>query len=269
MEYPIFQVDAFTAEPFKGNPAAVCLLDGPRPAGWMQQVGAEMNLSETAFLWPHKDGFELRWFTPEIEVPLCGHATLASAHVLFETGRAAAGEPVRFHTRSGVLVARRAGLGIELDFPAVPVVASDLTDAARAALGVSPRYVARTPGEPLRGGNYLVELADEEAVRGAHPDFAAMRRVVPAGVILTARAEGGAYDFVSRYFAPDAGIDEDPVTGSAHCTLAPFWGARLGKGEMTGYQASRRGGLVGVRLGGDRVYLTGRAVTVLRGTLLV
>jgi PhzF family phenazine biosynthesis protein len=267
MEYPIFQVDAFTAEPFKGNPAAVCLLDGPRPAGWMQQVGAEMNLSETAFLWPHKDGFELRWFTPEIEVPLCGHATLASAHVLFETGRAAPGRPVRFHTRSGLLVARRAGPGIELDFPAIPVVASDLPDAARAALGVSPRYVARTPGQPLRGGNYLVELADEEAVRGAHPDFAAMRRAVPAGVILTARAEGGGYDFVSRYFAPDAGIDEDPVTGSAHCVIAPWLAARTGRAEFVGEQASARGGTVGMRLEGDRVVLSGRAVTVLEGVL--
>ncbi len=267
METPILQIDAFTAEAFKGNPAAVCLLDRSRPDEWMQRVAAEMNLSETAFVVPRsirKDGFDLRWFTPEVEVPLCGHATLASAHALWETGKLAAGEEARFYTQSGWLIARRVGKQIELDFPALPVHEAALPDEVREALGVNPRYVGRDSNER----NYLLELESEEAVRGLRPNFESLRRTVAAGIIVTARASAEPYDFVSRFFAPYAGVDEDPVTGSAHCSLAPYWAERLGKSEMAGYQASARGGTVGVRLSGDRVLLSGEAVTVLRGSLL-
>jgi PhzF family phenazine biosynthesis protein len=267
METPILQIDAFTAEAFKGNPAAVCLLDRSRPDEWMQRVAAEMNLSETAFVVPRhvgKDGFDLRWFTPAVEVPLCGHATLASAHALWETGRLAAGEEARFHTQSGWLIARRAGDKIELDFPALPVREATLPDEIREALGAKPKFVGRDSNER----NYLLELESEDAVRGLRPNFESLRRAAEAGVIVTARASAEPYDFVSRFFASYAGIDEDPVTGSAHCSLAPYWAERLGKSEMVGYQASARGGVVGVRLSGDRVFLLGEAVTVLRGGLL-
>ncbi len=271
MEIPILQIDAFTAEAFKGNPAAVCLLDRSRPDEWMQRVAAEMNLSETAFIVPRsigkdgrKDGFDLRWFTPEVEVPLCGHATLASAHALWETGKLAAGDEARFHTQSGWLIARRAGAKIELDFPALPVHEAALPDEIREALGVKPRYVGRDSNER----NYLIELESEEAVRNLRPNFESLRKNATSGVIVTARAATAPYDFVSRFFASYAGIDEDPVTGSAHCSLAPYWAERLGKSEMTGYQASARGGVVGVRLSGDRVLLSGAAVTVLRGNLM-
>jgi PhzF family phenazine biosynthesis protein len=271
METPILQIDAFTAEAFKGNPAAVCLLDRSRPGEWMQRVAAEMNLSETAFIVPRsirkdgrKDEFDLRWFTPEVEVPLCGHATLASAHALWETGKLAAGEEARFHTKSGWLIARRAGSKIELDFPSLPVHEATLPDEIREALGVKPRYVGRDSNER----NYLLELESEEVVRGLRPNFEPLRKNVTSGVIVTARASTPPYDFVSRFFASYAGIDEDPVTGSAHCSLAPYWAERLGKSEMVGYQASARGGVVGVRLSGDRVLLSGAAVTVLRGNLM-
>jgi len=271
MEIPILQIDAFTAEAFKGNPAAVCLLDLSRPGDqseWMQRVAAEMNLSETAFIVPRsikkdgkKDGFDLRWFTPEVEVPLCGHATLASAHALWETGKLAVGEEARFHTQSGWLIARRVGKQIELDFPSLPVREAALPNEIREALGVNPRYIGRDH-------NYLLELESEEAVRGLRPNFESLRKNSTSGVIVTARASTAPYDFVSRFFASYAGIDEDPVTGSAHCSLAPYWAERLGKSEMVGYQASARGGVVGVRLSGDRVLLSGEAVTVLRGSLL-
>jgi PhzF family phenazine biosynthesis protein len=267
MELPILQIDAFTAEAFKGNPAAVCLLDRSRPDEWMQRVAAEMNLSETAFVVPRSiidDGFDLRWFTPAVEVPLCGHATLASAHALWEMGKLTAGEEARFHTLSGLLTARRAGARIELDFPALPVNEATLPDEILQALGVKPRYVGRDNNER----NFLIELETEEAVRSLKPDFESLRRTATAGVIVTARASAEPYDFVSRFFASYAGIDEDPVTGSAHCSLAPYWAERLGKSEMTGYQASARGGVVGVRLKGNRVLLSGEAVTVLRGSLL-
>jgi PhzF family phenazine biosynthesis protein len=256
------QVDAFTDRPFAGNPAAVCLLPSPRDAGWMQQVAQEMNLAETAFLVRRPDGFDLRWFTPTIEVDLCGHATLASAHVLWEEGHLKTSESARFHTRSGVLTASRAGNLIWLDFPATPsqpeVGPADLLQ----GLGASPLYVGRTAFD------YLIELESERAVRSLSPDLSALARLGTRGVIVTARSENGKYDFVSRYFAPAAGIAEDPVTGSAHCGLGPFWGNRLGKQELVGYQASQRGGVVRVRLQRDRAHLGGQAVTVLRGELL-
>jgi PhzF family phenazine biosynthesis protein len=256
----LLQVDAFTDEPFKGNPAAVCLLDREVHDGWMQAVAAEMNLSETAFLRPDGDGFGLRWFTPTVEVDLCGHATLASAHALWEEGEVAAGEPIRFATRSGVLTASSRSGEIELDFPATPPEPAEAPPGLLEALGVEPRWVGRSRFD------YLVEVGSEQAVRALRPDLERLRAIETRGVIVTA---GGSppFDVVSRYFAPAYGIDEDPVTGSAHCCLAPFWSDRLGKGELVAYQASRRGGVVRTRLAGDRVVLGGQAVTVLRGEL--
>lgn len=269
MQIPILQIDAFTSEPFKGNPAAVVLLDEPRPAEWMQTVAMEMNLSETAFVVPREggDGFDLRWFTPTIEVPLCGHATLASAHALWETSRLAQDKEARFHTLSGWLIARQNGGRIEMDFPALPTVGTELPGAVCEALSVSPRNVMIDRRGLGGGGNFLVELESESIVRNVRPDFEKLRRAVDAGIIITARGDSK-YDFVSRYFACYAGIDEDPVTGSAHCMLAPYWAAKLGKTEMLAYQASARGGEVSVQLNGDRVILGGDAVTVLRGSLL-
>ena len=262
MSHPIYTVDAFTDRPFAGNPAAVCLLDDSRDAAWMQDVAREMNLSETAFLRRRDDGsFDLRWFTPAIEVDLCGHATLASAHVLWEAGRLPPGRPALFHTRSGLLTAERRDGAIEMDFPATPASQVVPPDGLIEALGVRPVSVASNRMD------YLVELADEAAVRAVTPDLRALKAVRARGIIVTARSDDARYDFVSRFFAPAAGVDEDPVTGSAHCCLAPFWGARLGKTKLSGYQASARGGTVGVELRGDRVILSGHAVTVMRGEL--
>jgi PhzF family phenazine biosynthesis protein len=227
-----------------------------------------MNLSETAFVVPRQDGgFDLRWFTPAIEVPLCGHATLASSHALWETGRVAQDEEARFHTLSGWLVARRGVDRIEMDFPALLADRAELPKAAEEALGIKPLTVVINRRKDGSDGNYLVELESESTVRNVKPDFEKLRRALDAGVIITARGDSK-YDFVSRYFACFAGIDEDPVTGSAHCMLAPYWAAKLGKTDMSAYQASARGGEVGVKLNGDRVILGGNAVTVLRGSLL-
>jgi len=263
MAIAIYQVDSFTSEPFKGNPAGVCLLDTPADEAWMQRVAAEMNLSETAFPVPRSDGaFDLRWFTPAVEVELCGHATLATAHVLWETGVLAADSEARFHTASGLLTAVREGDRITLDFPADPPDSveppSDLLD----ALGVAASYVGRTRFD------YFVDVGEASAVRGAAPDFGGLKRLGVRGAMITARSDDEAYDFVSRFFAPGAGVDEDPVTGSAHCALAPFWAAKLGRNELVGYQASTRGGIVYCRAAGDRVLLSGHAVTVLRGGIL-
>jgi PhzF family phenazine biosynthesis protein len=270
MSLDLFQVDAFTDRPFAGNPAAVCLLDGPRDAEWMQDVAREMNLSETAFLHPTGDGFGLRWFTPAIEVELCGHATLASAHTLWETGVLDSGATARFHTLSGLLTAKRVGEWIELDFPAKPVeevAAPEGLAAALGADGAEPVFVGRSKFD------YLLELPNEEAVRNADPDHRRLASLPVRGVIITSRstaraASASPFDFVSRFFAPGSGVDEDPVTGSAHCTLGPYWAPRLGKDEMLAYQASARGGIVRVRVVGDRVKLGGQAVTVLRGRLV-
>lgn len=267
MPLTLMTIDAFTDVPFRGNPAGVCFLDAPRPDTWMQGVATEMNLSETAFLLADGDAFRLRWFTPATEVPLCGHATLASAHALWTTGRLAEGAEARFDTRSGRLSARRAGGRIQMDFPALPVAAEPLPAHIAAALGARPRFVARTnrAGEQ----NFMVELESEAAVRSLAPDFAPLRSF-SEGVIVTARADkaDAGYDFVSRYFAGCFGIDEDPVTGSSHCSLVPYWAERLGRKELVGYQASKRGGFVHGALRGDRVTLAGNAVTVMRGELL-
>lgn len=260
----LLQVDAFTSEAFRGNPAAVCLLDAERDAQWMQDVAAEMNLSETAFLLPQGNDFSLRWFTPAIEVALCGHATLASAHALWEEGVLAPDAIARFHTKSGLLTAERKGDRIELDFPAMREERAEAAAGLLESLGVTdPLYVGRNKFD------YLVEVADEETVRNLDPDHTQLRKIEVRGVIVTARASKTNADFVSRFFAPGAGIDEDPVTGSAHCCLTPYWSAKLGKNEMTAYQASPRGGFVYVELAGDRVKLRGNAITVLRGELRV
>jgi PhzF family phenazine biosynthesis protein len=259
----IVQVDAFADRPFAGNPAAVCVLPDERDAGWMQDVAREMNLSETAFLLREDDGFRLRWFTPAVEVDLCGHATLASAHVLWEDGHLDPSETARFHTRSGLLTAAREGEWIWLDFPAAPPAAIDPPAGLLPALGVdSPRWVGGSRFD------LLVELDSERAVRELGPDFGALRGVPTRGVIVTARSDSADHDFVSRWFGPAVGVDEDPVTGSAHCVLAPYWAERLGRDELTGYQASARGGVVRTRLRGERVLLGGQAVTVMRGELL-
>jgi len=256
----LFQIDAFTSEAFRGNPAAVCLLDRERDASWMQDVAAEMNLSETAFLLALDDGYSLRWFTPAVEVALCGHATLASAHALWEEhGLASA----RFHTKSGLLTAERNGDLIELDFPATREERADAPEGLLESLGIdAPLYVGKNKFD------YLVEVASEDIVRKLDPDHAQLRRIPVRGVIVTSRATMEGADFVSRFFAPGSGVDEDPVTGSAHCCLTPYWSAKLGKEAMTAYQASQRGGFVYVQLAGDRVKLRGHAVTVLRGELL-
>lgn len=262
MRLTITQVDAFTATPFAGNPAAVCVLPEPREARWMQDVAREMNLSETAFLLKQEDGYNLRWFTPAVEVALCGHATLASAHVLWEAGHLPAGQQARFHTLSGLLTADQRGEWIEMDFPAKLEQPAPAPQGLAEALGVAPRYVGKNVFD------YLVEVESEEVVRGLKPNFTLLEQVEARGVIVTSRASQPGTDFVSRFFAPRAGINEDPVTGSAHCCLAPFWAARLGKTEMLAYQASPRGGVVRVRLEGERVKLGGQAVTVLRGELI-
>jgi PhzF family phenazine biosynthesis protein len=259
----ITQVDSFTDRPFRGNPAAVCILDAPRDASWMRDVAREMNLSETAFVVARGAHFDLRWFTPEVEVDLCGHATLAAAHVLFEDGVLASDAIAHFETKSGRLSARRRGDWIEMDFPATRAVAADPPGGLLDALGVaSPTFVAKNASD------YLVELVDEREVRAVSPDMRALARTEARGVIVTARSSDPTFDFVSRFFAPRVGIDEDPVTGSAHCTLGPHWSLKLGRAELTGYQASARGGTVRTRVQGERVLLAGQAVTVLRGTLL-
>jgi len=261
MALPLLQVDAFTDRPFAGNPAAVCLLPGPADEAWMQSVAREMNLSETAFLHPDGDGYHLRWFTPAVEVALCGHATLASAHVLWEEGHLPASRQARFQTKSGLLTADRQGEWIELDFPATGPTPTPPPAGLVEALGVTPRYVGKSRFD------YLLEVDAEETVRGLKPDLTALERVEARGVIVTARAKGAEFDFVSRFFAPRAGVAEDPVTGSAHCALGPYWQGRLGKADFTAYQASPRGGTIRVGVRGERVRLGGRAVTVLRGEL--
>jgi PhzF family phenazine biosynthesis protein len=264
MGQSIIQVDAFTNTPFAGNPAAVCVLDAPQSDAWMQNVAQEMNLSETAFLLRQEDGYRLRWFTPAVEVPLCGHATLASAHVLWSEGHLKPDELAQFDTQSGRLTAKRSGDWIELNFPANLSRPTIAPDALTAALEGVP---CKTVLENSLG--YFVELHMEAAVRTLTPNFAAMRSLPVAHVIITSQANAGSeFDFVSRFFAPGMGIDEDPVTGAAHCCLAPFWRDRLQKDQFVAYQASSRGGVVKVYYdGGDRVLLSGQAVTVMRGEL--
>jgi PhzF family phenazine biosynthesis protein len=260
----LFHIDAFTETPFAGNPAAVCLLDGASvDEPWMQNVAAEMNLAETAFVERRDQDWNLRWFTPTVEVALCGHATLATAHAMLEEGILPAGGSARFHTMSGVLRATDAGDLIELDFPATVAAPAAPPDGLIEAIGMHPLHVARS------NFDYLLELPTEEDVRSLTPDLAMLRRIPVRGIIVTSRGRKGDFDFVSRFFAPASGVDEDPVTGSAHCALAPYWAPRLGKQQFRAYQASPRGGVLRVTLAGDRVLLAGRAVTIFRGELKV
>lgn len=262
---PILQIDAFTDRPFSGNPAAVCLLQDERDDAWMQAVAAEMNLSETAFVRPRADateGFDLRWFTPLVEVDLCGHATLASAHALWSTGAVDAGSAIHFQTKSGRLVATRSVDLIELDFPALTVAECAPPLGLLQSLDATPTFVGRTRFD------LLLLLEDAAAVRSLPPDFRRLASAPVRGVIVTAASDVPEVDFVSRFFAPYVGVDEDPVTGSAHCSLGPFWSARLSKQRVSGYQASRRGGTVHVTCRGERVTLAGAAVTVMTGQLV-
>ena len=262
MSLRISWIDAFTHLPFTGNPAAVCLLPDFPSATWMQSLAAELRLSETAFLVRRADGFALRWFTPAVEVDLCGHATLASAHFLWQEGELEAGAEARFHTRSGPLSARLEDGWIELDFPSEAPTPCDPPSGLEAALGFEPVFVG------WNGRYFLLEAVDEEEVRELRPDFGLLESATDKGLIVTARSRSPQRDFVSRFFAPGLGVAEDPVTGSAHCCLGPFWGERLGKSRLVGHQVSARGGVVRVGLAGPRVRLAGRAVTVLRGDLL-
>jgi predicted PhzF superfamily epimerase YddE/YHI9 len=256
----IFCVDAFTSVPFAGNPAGVCLVDREVTDAWMQAVAAEMNLSETAFVVRQPNGFGLRWFTPTIEVDLCGHATLAAAHVLFEAGEPA--DVVAFATASGELAVRRGAVGLEMNFPALPAQAVPVPAPLRAAIGVDALWTGRNRFV------LVVEVANEAIVRDLAPARGPLLEIGGRSVIVTAVAGADTPgDFVSRCFGPAVGIDEDPVTGSAHCALGPYWGARLNKDELVGCQLSRRGGIVGVRVLGDRVLLRGEAVTVVRGSI--
>jgi PhzF family phenazine biosynthesis protein len=256
-----FQIDAFTDRPFAGNPAAVCIVPEERGANWMQAVAAEMNLSETAFVWQINDAFALRWFTPASEVELCGHATLASAHALWSEGIVLENQPIRFKTKSGALTCTKDRTFIQLDFPATPAEESKPPEGLLDALGVRPSFIGHSKFDQF------IHVESEQVVRALKPDFAQLREISTRGVIVTSASDDPKFDFVSRCFAPRVGIDEDPVTGSAHCCLGPYWSQRLGKTELTAFQASARGGIVRLRVNGDRVVLGGNAVTVTRGEL--
>lgn len=258
----IYQADAFTDEAFKGNPAAVCILSELKKDSWMQNVAGEMNLSETAFLYKEKEGYNLRWFTPKHEEDLCGHATLASAYVLWETQRVSEDEEIFFNTKSGLLTAKKNEEWIELNFPTEAEKEVEAPDMLIKALGINPKYIGRNRLD------FLVEVESEEIVRNIKPDFKLLENVKTRGVIVTSKSNSEKYDFISRFFAPEVGVNEDPVTGSAHCCLAPFWKKRLKKDDFLAYQASERGGIIKVRLEKDRVYLSGKAVMILDGRLL-
>lgn len=262
MPVPIVRVDAFTDVAFRGNPAAVVLLDAPRDATWRQDVARELNQPATAFVSPSGDAFDLSWFTGTTELVLCGHGTLATAHVLWETGRLPRASAARFATKSGVLGARCDGEWIELDFPAEPVRLAVPPPALLEALGVTAKAVGRNRLD------WLVEVESEKAVLEIAPDLERLSAVDTRGAIVTSRASTAGYDVVSRFFAPRAGIDEDFVTGSAHCALAPYWAEQFSRSELVGYQASARGGMVRMRPAGDRVTLAGRALTIMRADLL-
>jgi PhzF family phenazine biosynthesis protein len=269
MPQPIAVADAFTAEPYRGNPAGICVLPTPASDQWMQSVAIEMNHAETAFLLKTSDGYDLRWFTPGGEVDLCGHATLASAHYLWETGALAAGEQARFHTRSGLLTADRLVLDgqswIELDFPSEPAQPAATPANLAVMLGAEPVFIGRNRMD------YFVELKDEATVRNLKPDFKQIAALSTAedvrGIVVTAAGTHSEADVVSRCFYPRFLLDEDPVTGSAHCAIAPYWIPRLGKQEIIAYQASTRGGWLRLRIADNRVKLRGQAVTTLRGEL--
>ena len=262
MAQKIIQVDSFTDRPFTGNPAAVCLLKRPAEEEWMQQVAAEMNLSETAFLYPDHDGYRLRWFTPAAEVELCGHATLAAAHILWEEKHIQQDQQARFYTQSGLLTAVKDGDLIKMNFPGRLTQSCQAPPELLASLELEASFIG------ISEYNYLVEVSSESMVRQCRPDFNVMGQLSPDRVIITSRSDSDRYDFVSRFFAPGMGIDEDPVTGAAHCQLAPYWAAKMKKKQFLAYQASQRGGEVHLWLEGDRVILGGKAVTVMHGDLV-
>ena len=239
----------------------MCLLKEEGEADWMQSVATEMNLSETAFLTPQKNGFGLRWFTPKTEVDLCGHATLASAHVLWETGRLAINEVARFNTRSGELTAKQGENWIELNFPVTRAEPVEPPPGLSDMIGSVPKFVGKSRFD------LLIELADAVELHELESDFVSLSHLPVRGFIVTTKSDMPEYDFLSRFFAPATGVQEDPVTGSAHCALAPYWAKKLGKMDMTAYQASQRGGVVKMQLVGDRVLLRGQAVMILRGEL--
>lgn len=264
MKTALYHVDAFTDRPFGGNPAAVCVMPRPRDDSWMRDLARELNQSETAFLHHETEKYyRLRWLTPVAEVELCGHATLASAHILWEAAYVRPGETVVFETLSGALTAKRHDHSIELDFPAEPAAEVMAPLDLRKALKVKPVFIGRNRMD------YLIEVESEDVLRALEPDFTAIRNIDTRGLIVTAPSSAGEYDFVSRFFAPAIGIDEDPVTGSAHCCLGPYWQARLGKNDLVGYQASARGGVVRVRVEGSRAFLSGKCVTMFRGEVAV
>lgn len=264
MKLPIYTVDAFADKPFMGNPAAVCITDKSLSEGMMKNIAFEMNLSETAYLVKAKKNneFNLRWFTPQAEVDLCGHATLASSHILYTTGICDKDEPINFHTKSGVLTSVNKGNDTyEMDFPAIEQDVIDYPHELETALGIKPVYVGMTKW------NYIVELENEEEVRNVKPNFDMLEKLPGWGTIITSKSSMKGYDFVSRFFAPEKGVKEDPVTGSAHCALGPFWQKRLEKNEFKAYQASQRGGTVGLRVESGRVFLSGKAITMMSGEM--
>ena len=264
MKIPIFTVDAFTEKPFSGNPAAVCLPEEALLDSVMQNIAFELNLAETAFVVKEDNAWHLRWFTPVSEVDLCGHATLSTAHIMWEEGIVPADKPINFNTKSGLLIAYKKEGEIEMDFPAIPEKeVSYPEDLIHALGGVEPKYVGMTKW------NYLVEFPNEAAVRNVQPKYEKLLGLPGWGTIITAKSEHDEFDFISRFFAPEKGVMEDPVTGSAHCALGPYWQRKLGKKEFKAYQASERGGKVGVRVEGNRVFLSGKAVTMIRGSISI
>jgi len=263
----LYHVDAFTEVPFKGNPAAVCIIEDDHSDQWMLQVAAEMNLSETAFIRKQPDGYGLKWFTPKKEVSLCGHATLATAHILWEEGLINPAEGIELQTLSGKLTANRNGKVIILDFPSRKVSPTGNNNSINQSIGDDPIFTNKFITE--NGTIYLLEYGDEEIVRGLHPNFNELLKTDARSVIVTSRSNSNEYDFISRYFAPAVGINEDPVTGSSHCCLAPYWAEKLGKVVLTGYQASLRGGFVQCKHMGNRVQIGGKAVTISKGELIV
>lgn len=260
----IFQVDSFAHRPFSGNPAAVCVLDHTPDDSWLQGVALDMNLSETAFLLKEAAGWRLRWFTPAVEVDLCGHATLAAAHILYSYAYEAADATIRFHTRSGELQVQKEGDWLQMNFPAEKPTAAPPPDGMLEALGCKASFIGKNRMD------YLIEVASESQLRELDPDFQSLRKIPARGMIVTAQADSAkGYDFASRFFGPAVGVDEDPVTGSAHCALAPYWAEKLGRDKLVGYQASARGGIVRTEVRGERVLLGGQALTVFEGELLV
>ncbi|NQX58340.1 PhzF family phenazine biosynthesis protein [Paenibacillus qinlingensis] len=261
MTLTIYVVDAFTDKIFKGNPAAVCLTSEPLDEELMQQIASEMNLSETAFMFPQQDGYSLRWFTPHSEVDLCGHATLASAHILWETGGLSLSQRANFYTKSGLLTAFKHDSWIQLNFPSEPVLACEYPSELIDALQIHPLFVGRNRFD------YFIEVESEDIIKRLSPNFSLLQTIQTRGINVTSRSQE--YDFVSRCFFPAVGVNEDPVTGSSHCGLAPYWGKKLNKTDMYAYQASARGGLLQIRLDENRVLMSGQAVTVMKSELFI